>query len=510
MAYSKKSTLLLCITLLVVAVAVVNLDRLSQAPGAQGKQNSRSQPGKFLAAWHPPTADESELFFSEQDGIKYPAAVAAPSKRRGSAGTSFPWPPPSKWAVAGIKPVVKSGEQRALRHPPSAGVPSEGHEIPDTSFLEGLPSKLTVAGVNPLVKSGEPMMLEHPPINASPSQISDTGDPDFSWRPASMLSVTGRMSEVKNWRLLSVNERVEEEMTKAARHLRKVLMLIDARNRNKLSSREVSARNEVVVYNRVGKCASRTMLWLIAQLAYRNGFVAAGSPIGNETNPPSLRQDAIRKLVAQLPAPALYQRHLHYIELDESGSTRKKPVLINVVRHPLERAVSQYYFKRFGDNQKGKIRGRIPKGTQNETFDTCIERQRPECYNNQWYIVPFFCGTAQVCRKPSRTALEIAKSRVEDEYLFVGLSEYFPETVKAFEKLLPGLFSGATDILKKQHSDLDSKSKSTSTRKKIPPSHETRAKLLPLLTLELEFFHFVETKFIKKLKQLKIPIRKLT
>lgn len=101
-----------------------------------------------------------------------------------------------------------------------------------------------------------------------------------------------------------------------------------------------------------------------------------------------------------------YVEHINWINFKEFGYS--KPIYINLVRHPIDKVVSAYYYIRHpavfafylqnGHNMEEK-----------EYFDTnindCIRQKRKECifdshnpYNGDWRRVAMhFCGNIKIC-----------------------------------------------------------------------------------------------------------------
>jgi len=152
--------------------------------------------------------------------------------------------------------------------------------------------------------------------------------------------------------------------------------------------------------------------------------------------------------------PAVYHGHFAYFDVPEGFVENKdvKPVWINVVRKPVDRMVSFYYFLRYGDDFRiNKVRSRMGDKV---TFDECVERvHSQDCDPRKlWLQVPWFCGHARRCWAPPGNdwALNQAKRNLVEKYLVVGVTEDLDSFVEIVEWLLPKFFKGATDIYKKE------------------------------------------------------------
>ena len=76
------------------------------------------------------------------------------------------------------------------------------------------------------------------------------------------------------------------------------------------------------------------------------------------------------------------------------------PTYMNVVRHPVGRFSSAYYFKRFGfakmgaDDRQGARE--TYKGSEEDfeqTLDECVAKKSDECFEMNQVMVSYFCGT---------------------------------------------------------------------------------------------------------------------
>ncbi|KAJ8357408.1 hypothetical protein SKAU_G00202020 [Synaphobranchus kaupii] len=204
----------------------------------------------------------------------------------------------------------------------------------------------------------------------------------------------------------------------------------------------------VIIYNRVPKTASTSFTNIAYDLCGKNKYHVLHINT-TKNNPVMSLQDQVR-FVKNVTSwremkPAFYHGHVAFLDFTKFG-VKRKPIYINVIRDPIERLVSYYYFLRFGDDYRPGLRRR--KQGDKKTFDECVSAGGSDCAAEKlWLQIPFFCGHYSECwNTGSQWALEQAKYNLVNEYLLVGVTEELEDFVMMLEAALPRYFRGATEL----------------------------------------------------------------
>nr|CAG4651931.1 EOG090X088H [Triops cancriformis] len=254
-----------------------------------------------------------------------------------------------------------------------------------------------------------------------------------------------------------------------------------------------SQESYVVVYNRVPKTGSTSFVGLAYDLCTKNKYNVLHVNISKNMHILSLA-DQVR-FVTNITSwnekkPALYHGHMSFVDFKRFG--KPSPLYINIVRKPIDRLVSYYYFLRYGDNYRPHLVRK--KQGDKMIFDECVKLGKPECDPvNLWLQVPFFCGHAAECWIPgNQWALEQAKRNLIDHYFVVGVTEEMEDFVAVLEAALPRLFHGALQLYR-----TGQKSHLRKTNQKVLPSSETLQTIQesPIWQLENEFYNFAQENF---------------
>ena len=179
-----------------------------------------------------------------------------------------------------------------------------------------------------------------------------------------------------------------------------------------------------------------------------------------------------------------------------------QPVYINIVRDPIERLASFYYYRRDKKYFIPRPFGPVLSSIKNEkiserkkmNFNDCVMKKDIEC--NDWrfifQVVPFFCGQDPMCIHPSEEALAQAKKNVQKHFAVVGYVEKFQKFLETVEHIFPLYFNQAVNV----HKQLTDGAKHQ-TSNKIPILPEVREALLQRQDIQLEynFYRFVTQRF---------------
>uniref|UniRef100_A0AC35G5P4 Uncharacterized protein n=1 Tax=Panagrolaimus sp. PS1159 TaxID=55785 RepID=A0AC35G5P4_9BILA len=264
----------------------------------------------------------------------------------------------------------------------------------------------------------------------------------------------------------------------------------------KVTGETLDYAGKIVIYNRIPKTGSTTLTNAIGyDLCKINEFNSIHLNLTKNKFSMNLidQSEFINNITTwKEKLPAFYHGHVAFIDFTRFGLPN--PIYINLIREPLERLLSHYYFLRYGDNYRVGLKR--SKAGNNETFDECIENGGKDCEMKQmWIQIPYFCGTAAFCSEPgNEMALKQAKWNLVNRYLIVGLNERMEDLIFILEKLLPKFFKGAYRHFK---SLSDDRAHLRYTNKKIPPNETTISKIQSdsIYKMEKEFYDFAKKEF---------------
>lgn len=157
-----------------------------------------------------------------------------------------------------------------------------------------------------------------------------------------------------------------------------------------------------------------------------------------------------------------YTEHTAFINFTEFNFP--SPVYINLVRDPIERVISAYYFIRNPKTYASTLLAR-PKSVRKDKdwfdldFNDCVRKNYTECsykantiptensYPHYERLASMFCGHDLACQPfNSKVVVQRAKHNVENFYAVVGSWEDTNVTLSVLEAYIPKFFRGASGI----------------------------------------------------------------
>ncbi|KAL7734363.1 hypothetical protein ACLKA6_010698 [Drosophila palustris] len=215
------------------------------------------------------------------------------------------------------------------------------------------------------------------------------------------------------------------------------------------------------MFNRIEKVGSQSMTKLLGELGNLHGYTTYRNEIPPHKKPLASfdEETTFAEELMELEEPGAYVEHTNWINFTAHDLPR--PIYINLVRHPIQKVMSAYYYQRhpmvYG-NSLLRNPNKVPKNKEyfDRSFNDCVrQRIAPDCvfdphspYNNDWRRFALrLCGNKEVCMNlNSEITTQIAKSHVEKEYAVVGSWEDTNITLAVLEAYIPRFFADATKV----------------------------------------------------------------
>ena len=300
---------------------------------------------------------------------------------------------------------------------------------------------------------------------------------------------------------------------------------------------EEAENQDLVIFNRVPKTGSEMFQSFGQLLSSILGYHTFIDPQSIDLFPNRIKLRSVAKKLSKLKH-GVYYRHMSFMNMSEYQLP--KPIYISVVRHPIDRVVSWYYYQRWKDRPDDqtpkelcdknsdwkKLCDNYETSRQqdyqqsetwyNMTFDECVEKKLPECNfpSGSGYLLEkdfrfdsrsqmmFFCGNTPDCALfNSKKVLNKAKIVVEEAYSLVGILEDLNSTFQALEAFIPKFFRNARELYEENLHNLTLTHTNKNPYKK-PLKGETRAKLERQFQVEIEFYEFCQQRLHNQLKSI--------
>ena len=254
---------------------------------------------------------------------------------------------------------------------------------------------------------------------------------------------------------------------------------------------------KLIFYNQVPKCGSTTTFKTIWTNAVENeNFLAVVAHQTRIRNMSAAQEFGIAGVLSNLAAkskkPIVYARHLPFIDFEIYNLT--SPTFINVIRDPLDRAESIYWYNR--QHLKN-----IAPNEWNISLVECLNSDKCPDTNGSLSssYLEYFCGNFNGCGPSIRSAVDRSKDNINRYWSVLGLMSDLNSYFEVLEFLHPHIFSG----IKHTYSELMQNGSGilNSGIGKVPFSAEVKDILRQRLWGDIELYSFVQQRFYHQLQQ---------
>merc|ERR1712106_40656 len=268
------------------------------------------------------------------------------------------------------------------------------------------------------------------------------------------------------------------------------------------------AKKEILFFNRVPKVGSQTTMELMKSLSNKNSFQYHKDGVQKvEKIKMSFNEEKkLSKLVNSFQSPSVYVKHVCFTNFTKFNLDM--PIYVNMVRVPVERVISWYYYVRapwyFVERKRAFPDLPLPNPNWlRKDYDTCVRRGDKECRyqdgderDDFGQLTEFFCGQDDDCTGfNTEVAMRKAKENVEKNYAVVGVLEELNKTLTVLEHYVPRFFKGAKDVY---WNEIQKFSKINRNIYKPTTAEATKDIVRKNFTRELEFFDFCKQRLHKQ------------
>ena len=261
---------------------------------------------------------------------------------------------------------------------------------------------------------------------------------------------------------------------------------------------QLKTNPRVLVYNRIAKAGSSSLLNLIHKLSKVNNFsVFTSFQYDNRTVAERIIDNALSKKSNER---SIIVEHFHFIS---KYTFDDRVAFFNLARNPLDRQISYYCYSRWG-NRPRDARAQIINRWGNNTFSECfymeLKRRKKVCMNEDHFQKNYICGDEVHAMLPE-DIFHCAHKNLRSHY-FIGIAEEYRTTLKMLSLLYPTFFNGVLEIYNNMTQDeqLRNRSPEDTAYKVCKPNATTNIQKLMLATderfaVEWRFYQMVVKQF---------------
>ncbi|XP_069989577.1 heparan sulfate 2-O-sulfotransferase pipe [Penaeus vannamei] len=259
--------------------------------------------------------------------------------------------------------------------------------------------------------------------------------------------------------------------------------------------------DRMLFFNRVPKSGSEMLVLLLQWLQGENAFrhIRLRNSVRrflSRDEQLDLAAEMGEKIFESAQSRLSFDRHLYFTNFSTLGL--KMPVYLNLIRDPVEKAASRFYYARVTPRPGAVTPSgyHLPPPPRHATLEECVAAHDPECtfVSGRLYdlSIPYFCGHEDYCRELNNmAALNTAKTHVERWYPVVGVLEDLNATLAVLQDRLDMYYN---QLLAPHHNR---------NRHRPSVSQDIDLALRKNLTTEYEFYDYIRQRLTLQYRDLK-------